>query len=158
MARVFVGVGSNVGHREGYLKQAFELLATVGGVHIVKQSPVYETEPVGGPKQGRYLNAVWELKTDLSVHSLLDEIVNIEKSLGRIRSVRFAPRTIDLDILFYDDLIVDSEHLKVPHPMAHKRLFVLEPLADLAPDWRHPKFNKTIRSLLKELYESNPKS
>jgi 2-amino-4-hydroxy-6-hydroxymethyldihydropteridine diphosphokinase len=158
MPRAFIAVGSNLGDRLKNIQQAEQALKSMPGTKILRLSPVYETEPAGGPPQGKYLNMVWEIETILSPVQLLDVLLEIEKNLGRVRTVRNAPRTIDLDILLYDDKIIEREGLKVPHPRLHERTFVLKPLADLVPDWTHPQFGKTVRTLLEELLESHKKS
>ncbi len=153
MPRVFLAVGSNLGDRLHHLDLAKRHLQNKN--KIIKSSVVYETDPVGGPSQGKYLNAVWEIETQLSPRELLDELLSIEKEMGRERSVPNAPRTIDLDILFYGDKIIEEPGLTVPHPRLHERAFVLKPMMNVAPDWKHPKINKTIRELWENLNEAN---
>src|SRR3990167_5053319 len=123
--RVFCGAGSNIGDRRKYLARGEELLRHHPAVTVRRTSRLYETKPVGGPVQADYLNAVWELHTALSPHALLDLFQRIEESSGRDRSseVRWGPRTLDLDLLFYDDRIIQSETLMVPHPRLHERAF-----------------------------------
>ena len=157
MIQTFIGAGSNLGNREANLKEARERLAAASGIKIKKVSPVYETDPVGGPEQGKYLNAVWEVETNFSPPELLKEILSIEARMGRRRTVPNAPRTIDLDILFYGDQILQQTGLQIPHPRLHERWFVLKPLADLAPDFIHPELKKTIKSLLEENLARNQK-
>ena len=152
--KVYVAVGSNLGERASLVKRAEDRLQTVPGVYFKKKSPLYETEPVGGPaQQGKYLNGVWEIETSLEAKALLNELMEIETSLGRVRatSKKNEPRPIDLDILFYGDKIIQSENLSVPHPRLHERWFVLKPLADLCPDLIHPKKKKTVRELLSKV-------
>ena len=128
--RAFLGLGSNLGDRRCYLAEAVSALPDVVAV-----SPVYETEPVGGPEgQGPYLNLVVELDTDRSPHELLALAQQLEAAAGRTRTVRHGPRTLDVDVLVVDDLVVDDDTLTVPHPRMHERAFVLAPLADLAPE------------------------
>jgi 2-amino-4-hydroxy-6-hydroxymethyldihydropteridine diphosphokinase len=155
MAQAFIGVGSNVGDRQGFIDRAYECLSRTQGVRILCCSPVYETEPVGGPKQGKYLNAVWKIETSLVPEQLMGDLLAIEKELGRERTEQNAPRTIDLDLLFWDQQIIDRKGLIIPHPRLQERLFVLDPLSDLAPEWRHPVFKKTIRELREALRERN---
>lgn len=128
--RAFLGLGSNLGDRERHLRDAVAALPDV-----VALSPIYETDPVGGPSaQGRYLNAVVELDTDLSPHELLEVCQRLEAAAGRVRSERWGPRTLDVDVLLVGELTVDDPALTVPHPRMWERAFVLMPLADLAPD------------------------
>jgi 2-amino-4-hydroxy-6-hydroxymethyldihydropteridine diphosphokinase len=131
--RAFIGLGSNLGDRLGALERAVTLLAAVGDVLAV--SPVYETEPVGGPDgQDRYLNVVVELSTVDSPRALLGRCRVLEQDAGRVRTERFGPRTLDADVLVVGDERVDEPDLVVPHPRMFERRFVLAPLADLAPD------------------------
>ena len=148
---VFIAVGSNLKNREANLKEAWNQLARTVCVKTVKASPVYETDPVGGPTQGKYLNAVWEIKTSFLPGELLNELLRLEKRMGRRRTVPNAPRIIDLDILFYGNEVIQRRRLKIPHPRLHEREFVLKPLADIAPDFTHPVLKKTVRVLLKDL-------
>ena len=156
-ARVFIAVGSNLGERLNLLKRAAKLAGQTGALKIFRVSPVYETEPAGGPPQGKYLNAVWEAETDLNPEGLLQKLLEVEAGLGRKRGERNAPRTIDLDILFYGDQVVHQPGLVIPHPRLHERDFVLKPLADLAADLMHPKLKKTVKELLEEIRAGNPK-
>ncbi|MDD5084613.1 MAG: 2-amino-4-hydroxy-6-hydroxymethyldihydropteridine diphosphokinase [Candidatus Omnitrophica bacterium] len=151
MATAFIGVGSNIGDRETFLNLALGLLKQDPSIKVEKTSPVYETDPVSGIPQGKYLNAVWQVSTDLTPERLLDVLRGIEKALGRERKERFSPRTIDLDILFYDQFIYSSERLTVPHPRLHERFFVLRPLADLSPDLLHPMIRRSVKDLLGEV-------
>jgi 2-amino-4-hydroxy-6-hydroxymethyldihydropteridine diphosphokinase len=131
--RAFIGLGSNLGDRRAYLKDAVEGLRAQGDVVAV--SPLYETEPVGGPAgQGRYLNVVVELATSDSPRRLLERCRALEAAAGRVRSERWGPRTLDADVLFVEGAEVDEPDLTVPHPRLWERRFVLQPLADLAPD------------------------
>ncbi|MDQ3146463.1 MAG: 2-amino-4-hydroxy-6-hydroxymethyldihydropteridine diphosphokinase [Actinomycetota bacterium] len=126
--RAFLGIGSNQGDREAFLRLAVRSLPDV-----VAASPVYETHPVGGPEgQGAYLNAVVELDTALDPHQLLAAARAVETAAGRVRAERFGPRTLDVDVLLVGDLTVDEPDLVVPHPRMWRRRFVLAPLADLA--------------------------
>lgn len=129
MTRAFLGMGSNLGDRARYLRDA---VAALDGVVAV--SPVYETEPVGGPEQGAFLNIVVELDTDLDARSLLAECQRLEAAAERVREERWGPRTLDVDVLWVDGETVDAPDLVVPHPRMRLRRFVLAPLADLAPD------------------------
>jgi len=131
--RAFIGLGSNLGDRRGFLAQAVAVLREAGD--LVAVSPLYETEPVGGPDgQGPYLNVVVELCTTDDPRQLLARCRVLETAAGRVRTVRFGPRTLDADVLLVGDITVDDEDLQVPHPRMWERRFVLAPLADLAPD------------------------
>jgi len=128
--RAFLGLGSNLGDRERYLRDAIAAMPDVVAV-----SPIYETEPVGGPEdQGRYLNCVVELDTDRTPRQLLDLAHQLEQAARRVRKERWGPRTLDVDVLLVGDLTVDEPDLVVPHPRMWERDFVLRPLRDLAPD------------------------
>jgi 2-amino-4-hydroxy-6-hydroxymethyldihydropteridine diphosphokinase len=145
----YVGLGSNLGDRRGYLEHALAALGQEGGVRVLRVSPLYETAPVGGPAgQGPYLNAVAEVDTDLGPRDLLRALLGIEQSLGRVRHERDGPRTIDLDLLLHGDHVVAEPDLLVPHPRLHQRLFVLRPLADLAPGLVHPVERRIVADLL----------
>lgn len=151
MTRVFIAIGSNLKNREDNLKEAWQQLERTVCIKMEKASPVYETDPVGGPMQGKYLNAVWEIKTSFTPVELLNELLRLENRMGRRRTVPNAPRTIDLDILFYGNQTIQRKGLQIPHPRLHERWFVLKPLADLAPDFIHPILKKTVTILLKDL-------
>ena len=131
MTRAFLGLGSNVGDREGFLREAVASLEDVG---LKAVSPVYETDPVGGPEQGAFLNLVVELDTELSARELLAVCRRLEAAADRLREVRWGPRTLDVDVLWIDGVTVDEDDLVVPHPRLWERRFVLAPLRDLAPD------------------------
>jgi 2-amino-4-hydroxy-6-hydroxymethyldihydropteridine diphosphokinase len=131
--RAFVGLGSNLGDRRAFLQSAVEGLSAAGDVVAV--SPLYETEPMGGPPgQGPYLNAVVELSTEDSPRALLGRCHALEEAAGRVRAERWGPRTLDADLLYVEGCTVDEPDLTVPHPRLWERRFVLAPLADLAPD------------------------
>ncbi len=143
----FVGIalGSNLGNRDAYLRQALEGL--LDWVEIEAVSSFYETEPVGYLDQPRFLNAVCLGTTDLAPDDLLHRMKALEERMGRTPGPRWGPRIIDLDLLFYDDLVVEGETLTLPHPHLHERAFVLVPLAEIAPRWVHPRLGKTAASL-----------
>lgn len=127
--RAFLGLGSNVGDRRATLR------AAVGAIpELVAVSPVYETAPVGGPEQGPFLNIVVELDTQRSPHELLALCQELERAAGRVRVVRWGPRTLDVDVLLVGDLTVETDDLTVPHPRMTERNFVMAPLLDLAPE------------------------
>lgn len=121
------------------------------GSRFLRSSSIYETDPVGGPLQRKYLNAVWEIETTLPPQELKNELKKIEEKLGRKSASRNAPREIDLDIIFYGEQIMDQSDLKIPHPRLHERTFVLQPLAELAPQMVHPQSKKTVEELLEQL-------
>lgn len=144
----FIGVGSNLGERAHMIQQAQEKLSTLQSVRFLRSAPIYETRPVGGPKQGLYLNTVWEIETDLSAHQLLEALLQVESDLGRRREEKNAPRAIDLDLLLYGDEVIDEKELVVPHRRMHERWFVLKPLWDLRSDYVHPVLKKSVCELL----------
>lgn len=146
---VYLGLGSNLGDRERMLEAALGALAA-HGLRIRRVSPVYETEPQDLKEQDWFLNLVAEAETDLFPLQLLRRIGKIERQLGRTRTVAKGPRTIDIDILLYDNAVMETPQLTVPHPRLAARRFVLAPLADLAPDLRHPVSRRTVRELLAE--------
>ena len=132
--RAYLGLGSNLGDRLGYLQLAVDALARVRGVAVIAVSPVYETAPVGGPPQDAYLNAVAAIETDLDPHELLHQCQMIEELAARERVERWGPRTLDVDVLLVDDRHADGPDLILPHPRMWERGFVLAPLRDVAPD------------------------
>lgn len=132
MTRTAIALGSNLGDRLEHLRAAVEGLEQLG--EVVSVSSVFETEPVGGPDQGRYLNAVAVVDTGLEPTELLDRLLEIEQGRGRVRTERWGPRTLDLDIVVYDDRSIDRDRLQIPHPRAHERGFVLAPLVEVWPD------------------------
>jgi len=144
----YVGLGGNLGDRQAYLDKAIEALQDRSDIEVTQVSSYYETDPVGGPPgQGLYLNAVIEVQTDLPAEELLQILLDIERGLGRVRRERHGPRTIDLDLLLYGNVVLDESGLVVPHPAMHERGFVLEPFAEIAPDAVHPVLGKTIGEL-----------
>ena len=150
MAHVYIGVGSNLGQRQEQLEEGLKRLSEVTGIEVLRTSSVYETKPVGGPPQGDYLNAVWEVETSLSPKALLKELLLVEAQMGRIRGEANASRTLDLDILIYDDLMIREPGLEVPHPRLHERLFVLKPFCEIAPETIHPEKKETMQTLLEK--------
>ncbi len=152
MSRAYLALGSNLGDRQAHLDRAVRRLRAEPGVVVRKVSSYYETAPVGGPSgQGAYLNAVVEIETSLDPQRLLHALFEIERSAGRVRAEPNAPRTLDLDILLYDDLVRPSPDPIVPHPRMHERRFVLEPLAEIASTAVHPVLSRSIAELLSSL-------
>jgi 2-amino-4-hydroxy-6-hydroxymethyldihydropteridine diphosphokinase len=133
MKEVFIGIGSNLGDREKNIKEAIKFLENNERIKVEKISSLIETEPQGGPPQPDYLNGVIKIKTDLSAQDLLCYLQEIERKLGRVRTVKNGPRIIDLDILLYGKEKIDEDNLKVPHPKMFERDFVLRPLFEIEP-------------------------
>jgi 2-amino-4-hydroxy-6-hydroxymethyldihydropteridine diphosphokinase len=144
---VYLGLGSNVGDREAELRRAIGMIESPD-LHVKRISSVFETAPLYKEDQRKFLNAVIEAATTLFPVQLLHRLQAVERKMGRLRTVRNAPRNIDIDILIFGRFVVESENLLIPHPGIAERRFVLEPLAELVPDLRHPVIKKTIRELL----------
>jgi 2-amino-4-hydroxy-6-hydroxymethyldihydropteridine diphosphokinase len=138
VTRAYVGLGANLGPRAETLRRAVELLAETEGVSVVAVSELRETEPVGVVDQPPFLNGAVAVETELSPRVLLERLLEIERSLGRVREERWGPRVVDLDLLAYDGLVVDEPGLRVPHPRLHERRFALEPLSELEPELELP--------------------
>lgn len=138
MKCAYVGIGSNLEDRLANVHKSLQLMNRGSGIAVTKVSSIYETEPVDFCQQPNFLNAVAEIDTELTPHELLRELQDIEKRLGRVRITPKGPRTIDLDILLYDDMVINTQGLSIPHPRMWQRLFVLEPLSELKPDLRLP--------------------
>ncbi len=147
-AGVFVGIGANLGDREKTLRLSVEQLHARPDVRVVGASPVYESAPVGVTDQPEFLNAVLKVETRLSARDFLDWLLHVEKQFGRVREKKWGPRTLDLDILLFDQQVIDEPGLQVPHPYMLKRGFVMAPLFDLAPQAVHPAFLKTVAELI----------
>ena len=148
-SKVYLALGTNLGDRAGNLRAAMAALPPY--VRVLKKSLVYETQPWGVTDQPAFLNMVLKGKTSLAPMELLKYLKELETRLGRRPSIRYGPRIIDIDMLFYDDVILKTPKLTIPHPDLHERAFVLVPLADLAPELLHPAIGKTVRQLLAEL-------
>ena len=149
MAIIYLGLGSNLGDREGNIKEALKRLGSAA-VTIQKVSSFYETEPCGGPSQCNYINAAAKAFTPLPPERLLVTVKEIERGMGRTAGPRNGPRTIDIDILLYDELVLKTENLEIPHSRMHERAFVLRGMAEIAPDVVHP----AMRMTMGELYEA----
>jgi len=145
MALVYLSLGSNVGDRMAHLREAVTRLSSVG--RVIGVSPIYETEPVDFTGQPWFLNCAAALETGKTPQQLMAGIIAIETDMGRRRVQKKGPRLIDIDILLFDDVIIDAPELIIPHPAMHERRFVLEPLAEIAPEVVHPVLKKTIREL-----------
>lgn len=146
MAIAYLGLGSNLGDQREYLGQAIQAIKNCGAIEAV--ASFYKTEPVGLLNQPWFVNCALRLNTKLSALELLDKTQAIENSLGRVRSVHWGPRTIDIDILLYGDLVLATERLALPHPRLAERRFVLIPLVEIAPNIVHPIFHLTVSQLL----------
>jgi len=148
----YIALGSNIGDRPALLAQALTLLDEHQHIHLCQVSTTIETAPVGGPPgQPAFLNAAAELATHLPPTDLLAVMIDIENQLGRRRDQHWGPRTIDLDLLLYDHTVLDEPQLKLPHPLMHKRTFVMIPLAQIAPHAWHPLLQKTAQQILDDL-------
>ena len=149
--KAYIGLGSNMGDKKGYLDQAVKALNETRGCRVEKVSSYLVTEPYGGVEQDDFLNACMILKTFLPPQELLERLHEIEQAAHRERVIHWGPRTLDLDILLYDDEILETEDLVIPHVEMHLREFVLKPLSEIAPNKRHPIFQKTIAQLAAEV-------
>lgn len=147
--RVVIGVGSNLGDRLATIRSAIEGIGAHPDLEVLRASPRYESPPAGGPPQGDYVNAAVLVATSLPARRILEHTLAVERSLGRIRpdAVRWGPRTIDLDVLWIEGVLVAEPDLEVPHPRLHQRVFALRPLLDVAPDARDPRTGVAYASL-----------
>ena len=147
----YIALGSNIGDSETYLNEAVEKIGQIPTCTVEKVSSYLVTEPYGVTDQPDFLNACLKMRTLLYPEELLKELNRIEKEAGRERIIYWGPRTLDLDILLYDDIVLEEDDLCIPHVEMHKRSFVLEPLAEIAPYKRHPVYGKTVREMLEEI-------
>ncbi|MBU5468681.1 2-amino-4-hydroxy-6-hydroxymethyldihydropteridine diphosphokinase [Virgibacillus sp. MSJ-26] len=157
MNKAFIALGTNIEPRLPHLKKAIEALKTHEAIDFKMSSPIYETAPVGYLEQADFLNMVVEVDTSLPPIELLNVCQSVENDLGRERSIRFGPRTIDLDILAYNDENIKMERLTVPHPRMHERAFVLVPFADIAANFYIPGINRRVSTLVDDLPKSELK-
>ena len=151
----YLGLGTNLGDRESYLAQALKELVGLPTIEIAAVSSIYETAPVGLTDQPDFLNLVVSVRTTLSPRELMDALLHIENKMGRVRTVRWGPRVIDLDLLLFGDVRVEVPGLSVPHPRLRERSFVLIPLAEIAPDLILPGEKTTIKKLVEKLLENS---
>ena len=151
MKTAYIALGGNIGEVQARFIQARAELHALPDTQVTASSLLYQTPPLGPAGQADYLNAVLEIETDLQPPVLLDALQNIENCHGRLRGEHWGPRTLDLDIVAIDALILDTKRLQLPHPHLHKRQFVLRPLCDVAPNWQHPRSGKSATLLLQEL-------
>lgn len=163
MRQAFLGLGGNIGDTLGYLREAVLALETEsphGAVEVTAVSSVYETEPIGGPEQDVFLNIVAEIKTSLKPYELLDFCLGLERATGRVRRVRWGPRTLDVDVLWMEGVAMNEEELTIPHPRMTLRRFVMVPLGEIAPEflvgWEDPGDGeiKKLGSLFPESFDA----
>ena len=151
---VYISVGSNLGRKLENCRNGVTSLASSTDIRLIDQSPIYRTEPVDYQDQDWFVNYVVKIGSDLDPLSLLNFLKSIEQEAGRVRhTIRFGPRVLDLDIILYDDVVLDDPRLTIPHPRMHKRRFVLRPICDIDPDINHPVLQQTMFSLLENLDE-----
>jgi 2-amino-4-hydroxy-6-hydroxymethyldihydropteridine diphosphokinase len=148
---VFLGLGSNLGDREAHLDDAIAALCSNNSITLISRSEILETEPVGITDQGKFLNAVVEIETTLTPQELMQVCLDIEIQEGRVRDEKWGPRTIDIDMLYYSDQLIQEEGLHVPHPEMQNRSFVLIPLVEIAPTMIHPTLGLTAEAMLHAL-------
>lgn len=153
MAIVYLSLGSNKGDRVGYIQQATSILDGIDGISLVRTSAFYESEPWGVDTKNWFVNAMIEINTTLTPQQLLETIHKVEAQLGRNRELEghYGDRTLDIDIIFYDNEIINDENLVIPHKFFHQRAFALVPMLELAPDFVHPTLKKTVMQLHEEL-------
>lgn len=151
----FLGIGSNLSTPVNNCLRAIESISSIKGINVIQWSSLYRTEPVGFSKQEWFVNGVVKVSTILSPHSLLRALQEIEYSMGRRRTAKWGPRTIDIDILFYGNDIVKDDKLTIPHPEVDKRRFVITPLCEIAPYFIHPVLGASVRELLNRLMDKS---
>ncbi|MFZ0930490.1 MAG: 2-amino-4-hydroxy-6-hydroxymethyldihydropteridine diphosphokinase [Syntrophobacteraceae bacterium] len=153
MKKAAIAVGSNQGDSVLICRQVFDVLRKHPAINTLRVSSFYSTSPVGPVEQDRFINAAAVLQTRLEPQALFELMLEVEKSFGRVRTVRWGPRTLDLDLIFYENIQLDLPVLKVPHPLMSKRLFVLMPLAEIEPHWVHPGFGLSVQEMLNRMLE-----
>lgn len=158
MSQAAIGIGGSLGDRAATVREALADLDRLPRTHLVRASRLYESEPVGGVARQRFVNACAVVETDLSPRDLLAALHEIEARHHRERLVRWADRTLDLDLLLYDELVLDDPVCTLPHPEMHRRAFVLVPLAEIAPDWPHPLRHVAIAELISDLSNETVKN
>jgi len=151
---IYLGLGSNIGNREQLMLSSLECLGHIDAAAVLRSSSLYESAPLG-PPQPRYLNAVVEMECSLAPQQLLAILQQIEVDLGRVRSTRWAPRAIDLDILLWGERLVADLNLQIPHLELHQRRFALEPLCELNPSANHPVLGQTVKELLRNVQQQD---
>jgi len=147
----YLGLGSNLGDKQSYINKAIQKISILENVDTIRTSKIITTSPYGKTDQPDFQNCVIKIKTSLQPEDLLQKCLDIENQLGRVRREKWGPRTIDIDMLLYEDMILYSKLLTLPHPELHKREFVLTSLNELCPDLIHPVLNKKIKNILLEL-------
>ena len=153
MKKVAIGVGSNQGDSIRICREVFDLFLNHPATSNVKTSSLYRTSPVGMTQQDWFINAAVLVQTRLAPQALLELMIEMEKNFGRVRTAKWGPRTLDLDILFYENIQLDLPGLKVPHPLMSERLFVLMPLAEIEPGWVHPGLGLSVHEMLNRILE-----
>lgn len=151
MVLAAIAIGSNLGQRAKHIEVARQALAALPRTQLIAFSSSHETAAVGPGAQGQYLNAAAVIETAMSPRDLLNHLLRIEQTAGRVRGEKWGPRTLDLDLLLYGDQVIDEPGLKVPHPHMHERRFVLDPLAEIAPEMVHPVLRQTVKQLRETL-------
>ena len=146
----YIGIGSNLGTPGINCTKAIEKISSTKGIKIISKSPFYQTEPIGGVQQGWFVNSAIKIETDLSPENLLSVLLNLELTMGRTRKEKWGPRLIDLDLLFYGNLVLENKNLTLPHPEIQNRKFILIPMSEIAENLIHPTLKKTIKTLLQE--------